>query len=203
MLNSLHPASGFLISGNAMIVIAVIAIGVLLLLAGYAARRSGRRGLISILGGGLLVLAGALITSGLVRLSDDGTLRRSVELRSADLTARAMAPGSALACLDAVANADVEAACEKALFATPAAVAIAVAYVDARISLLAASAPLAARDPGYQPSFERARRALEADPYGLGGACSQDAGLRGGGLRRAQAAAGRGAHCREHEGPDF
>ena len=53
------------------------------------------------------------------------------------------------------------------LFASPEAVAAAVAYVDARFSLLAASAALAERDPSYQPVFERLRRALEADRYGL------------------------------------
>ena len=41
------------------------------------------------------------------------------------------------------------------------------AYVDARFSLLASSAALAERDPSYQPVFERLRRGLEADRYGL------------------------------------
>ena len=49
----------------------------------------------------------------------------------------------------------------------PEAVAAAVAYVDARFSLLAASAALAEHDPSYQPPLERLRRGLEADRYGL------------------------------------
>ena len=106
-----------------------------------------------------------------LRLHLDGRRGRAAPVdRSADgeLTARAIAPGSALACLDAVANADVESACEKALFASPEAVAAAVAYVDARISLLAASAPLAARDPGYRSRRSSGlRRAIEADRFGL------------------------------------
>ena len=61
----------------------------------------------------------------------------------------------------------VEDACERPLFASPEAVAAAVAYVDARLSLLAASAALAERDPSYQPVVERLRRGLEADRYGL------------------------------------
>ena len=61
----------------------------------------------------------------------------------------------------------VEDACERPLFASPEAVAAAVAYVDARLSLLTASAALADRDPSYQPVFERLRRGLEADRYGL------------------------------------
>ena len=83
------------------------------------------------------------------------------------MTARSLAPGSALGCLDAVASAVVENACERPLFASPEAVAAAVGYVDARFSLLAASAALAERDPSYQPAFERLRRGLEADRYGL------------------------------------
>ena len=93
--------------------------------------------------------------------------RRAIEARAAELTARAIAPGSSLACLDAVANAVVETACERSLFATPEAVAAAVAYVDARISLLAPSIALADRDPSYRPSVERLRRAIEADRFGL------------------------------------
>jgi hypothetical protein len=61
----------------------------------------------------------------------------------------------------------LEEACERPLFASPEAVAAAVTYVDARLSLLAASAALADRDPSYQPVFERLRRGLEADRYGL------------------------------------
>ena len=61
----------------------------------------------------------------------------------------------------------VESACEKALFATPEAVASAVAYVEARYSLLVASAALAARDPSYQPTVERLRRGIEDDRFGL------------------------------------
>jgi hypothetical protein len=93
--------------------------------------------------------------------------RRSLEARLAELTARSLAPGSALGCLDAVASALVENACERPLFASPEAVAAAVEYVDARFSLLASSAALAGRDPSYQPMFERLRRGLEADRYGL------------------------------------
>jgi hypothetical protein len=93
--------------------------------------------------------------------------RRAIEARAAELTARSLAPGSALGCLDGVASVVVENACERPLFASPEAVAAAVGYVDARFSLLVTSAALAERDPSYQPAFERLRRALEADRYGL------------------------------------
>jgi hypothetical protein len=167
MVSSFLSGLSFGSAGSALILTAVIMLGTVLALAGYSARRAGRRGLVVILGGGLFVLVGALLASGLTWLADDGALRRSIDLRTAELNARALAQGSALACLDAVANADVEAACEGALFASPEQVATAVAYVDARISLLAAGAALAARDATFRPSFERVRRGLEADPYGL------------------------------------
>ena len=93
--------------------------------------------------------------------------RRAIEARAAELTERALVPGSPLGCLDAVANALVENACEKPLFASAETVAAAVAYVDARISLLTASAKLAERDAAYRPSYERLRRGLEADRYGI------------------------------------
>jgi hypothetical protein len=98
---------------------------------------------------------------------DQTAERRTIEARAAELTARALTPGSPLGCLDAVENALVENACEKSLFASAEAVAAAVAYVDARLSLLPASASLARRDPTYRPSYERLRRGLEADRYGV------------------------------------
>ena len=93
--------------------------------------------------------------------------RRAIEARAAELTERALVPGSPLGCLDAVANALVENACEKPLFASAETVAAAVAYVDARFSLLTAGAKLAERDATYRPSYERLRRGLEADRYGI------------------------------------
>ena len=41
------------------------------------------------------------------------------------------------------------------------------AYVDARLALLADGLDLAARDPRYAASIERLRRAIESDRYGL------------------------------------
>ena len=64
--------------------------------------------------------------------------RQALEARAFELVTRAMAPGSALACLDAVASSTFEEGCEKALFATPESTAAAVSYVAAQLSLLAA-----------------------------------------------------------------
>jgi hypothetical protein len=87
--------------------------------------------------GGIL---GATLTWALLSYSaarDHGAERRTLETRAQELTSRALAPGSALACLDAVAGDSVDAACEKALFASPAAVAAATSYAAARLELLA------------------------------------------------------------------
>jgi hypothetical protein len=77
-----------------------------------------------------------------------------------------MAPGSTLACLDAMAGDVVEDACEKALFASPEAAAAAVSYVAAQLSLLA-SAGDHARRAGPGSALMQLRHALEADPFGV------------------------------------
>src|SRR5262249_45446750 len=64
---------------------------------------------------------------------------RALEQRAVALAARAIAPGSPLACLDAVAGDTVETACEKTVFASPESVAAAVSYMSARLALLADS----------------------------------------------------------------
>jgi hypothetical protein len=92
--------------------------------------------------------------------------RQALDTRAFELTARAMAPGSALACLDAIAGDVVEDACEKALFASPEATAAAVTYVAAQLSLLA-SAGDHARRAGAGSSVTELRHAIEADPFGI------------------------------------
>jgi hypothetical protein len=172
MLSSGHVISGLdastatfalamFLGGAALAVFAVLVI--------YLIRRAGLAGIVGVLGGAGLVLVGAMLAAVLLDRQltrDQAADRRAIELRSAELTARAIAPGSALACLDGMTSV-VETACEKALFATPEAVASAVDYVDARLSLLAASAPLAERDKTFRPVFDRLRRSLEADRFGL------------------------------------
>lgn len=97
---------------------------------------------------------------------DPSAARRSFETRAAELTMRALAPGSPLACLDAVGSAAVEAVCEKALFSSPETLAAAIAYVDARLSLFVEGSEMG-RNSGAGDSFERLRRAIETDRYGL------------------------------------
>jgi hypothetical protein len=94
--------------------------------------------------------------------------RRAAQERAAiarhdELTARAMAPGSALACLDAAPGDATETACEAAVFGSPQATSAAVAYIGARMALLAD-----ARDmPALAPRLAATRRAIELDRFGI------------------------------------
>lgn len=94
--------------------------------------------------------------------------RRAFDIRATELTARAMAPGSPLACLDADAGEAVQGACEKSLFASPESVAAAVTYTSARLSFLADGLDYAHRvDGGFENTLAGLRHAVEADRYGL------------------------------------
>jgi hypothetical protein len=100
--------------------------------------------------------------------SDHATERAALELRAAELNGRSLAPGSPLACLDAVPGALLDAACERVLFASPASVASATAYVAARLDLLSDIAAYAARGgAGVDDILHPLRRSLEADRYGF------------------------------------
>jgi hypothetical protein len=99
---------------------------------------------------------------------DHGADRRALEMRAQELTARTLAPGSALACLDAVAGENVDAACEKALFASAATVAAATSYAAARLELLsdmAAYVKHGGRD--IDGALLPLRHSLETDAYGF------------------------------------
>jgi hypothetical protein len=92
---------------------------------------------------------------------------RALDTRAFELATRAFAPGSALGCLDANAGETVEAACEKAIFASPEATAAATSYVAAQLSLLASASELGRRHGGANPGAAMLRRALEADRFGI------------------------------------
>ena len=119
---------------------------------------------------GALVLAGAGFAWAIADAAggrNHSELRGVLEARAAELTLRALAPGSPLACLESVANSTIEDGCARSLFAGPETVAAAIAYVDARVALLTAGLDLAARDQRYAASIERQRRAIEHDRFGL------------------------------------
>jgi hypothetical protein len=94
--------------------------------------------------------------------------RRALELRAQQLNAQILMPGSPLACLESVAGEKVEAACEKALFASPASVASASAYVGAQLTLLANMRTFARQDSAdLEPALMPLRRSLETDRFGF------------------------------------
>ena len=99
---------------------------------------------------------------------DRSAERQALEARAAALNAESLAPGSPLACLNGLAGDDVEAACEKALFASPATVAGATSYVAARLSLLADITGYIKRGGGNVNSvLLPLRHSLEADRFGF------------------------------------
>jgi hypothetical protein len=94
--------------------------------------------------------------------------RHALETRAAELASQALAPGSALACLDALAGDSVEAACEKAIFVSPAATASATSYTAARLALLADIVAYTKRGGGHVDNILMPlRRSIEADRYGF------------------------------------
>lgn len=127
---------------------------------------SGRL-VLAAMGAGLCgVLAWALLQNSAA--GDRAAERLALEARAAQLSAQTLSPGSALACLDAVAGEAIETACTKVLFASPAGVAAAISYVAAQFTLLADIRTYSDRggsDIGN--TLEPLRRALEADPFGM------------------------------------
>lgn len=93
--------------------------------------------------------------------------RRALQARASELANRALAPGSALACLGSQAGEVVESACEKSVFATPESAAAALAFTEARMALLADAHAIARDDPAFASLIAGLRRAVELDRFGL------------------------------------
>ena len=93
--------------------------------------------------------------------------RRALEARISGLDAQALASDSVLPCLDGPVGDAVEAGCERALFASPEAIAAASSYASARLALLSDATKFAARDPEFAGALERTRRGLEQDRFGV------------------------------------
>jgi hypothetical protein len=93
--------------------------------------------------------------------------RRAFQARLAEINVRAIAPGSPLACLDALAGQALDEVCEKAVFANPESVAAAVSLMAARWSLLRDAVALAAHDVSYDAAIADLRRSIEMDRFGF------------------------------------
>lgn len=99
---------------------------------------------------------------------DNNAERRALEARAAELNVRVLAPGSPLSCLDGLSGDSVETACEKALFASPANVAMATTYVAARLALLADVTAYRQRGgANIDGVLLPLRRGLETDRFGF------------------------------------
>ena len=81
----------------------------------FDALRTEARAKAAIVALGALVGVAMISALLVVQSHSHGADRRALELRAQELTARTLAPGSALACLDAVAGENVDAACESAV----------------------------------------------------------------------------------------
>ena len=113
----------------------------------------------------LIVFLGAWWVREYLAGRDHAAEQRAIETRAFELATRAIAPGSALGCLDPIAGEAMEVACEKALVASPEATAAAVSYVASQLSILA-SAPKP-DDRAGNPALLALRRAVEADRFGI------------------------------------
>ncbi len=117
-----------------------------------------------------LVLAALAVIAVLQEMvaNNQAAERRALLARNAELARAALAPGSALACLDGGAGEKVGDACEEAVFASPQAVAAAVGLESARLALLQSAFDLAQHgDAQAMPALAGLRRAAELDRYGI------------------------------------
>lgn len=147
----------------------------LLAIMGALAFPRARKGFAAAAARALLILMAAALGGSLAFAYFDNAARglrnaeRSVlERRAALLAAQSLRPGSPLACLDALAGDTVQAACERAVFASPASVATAISYVAEQFVLLSDMTGYARRGgTGLDEMLLPLRRALEADPFGF------------------------------------
>jgi hypothetical protein len=159
--------SGLLSSPLALIAGALAALIVVLLVVAF--RRTGAaRGLLLPIAAVVLFGLGLMAVLDRMTEGERAAERRSLAQRNAELTAQALAPGSTLACLDGAAGDAVENACEKTVFAGPQSAAAAVAYMAARLTLLADGVGFARHgNPDFAASLAGLRRAIELDRYGI------------------------------------
>jgi hypothetical protein len=146
---------------------AAAVVAVLLLVLVIAVFRGGFAALVRI---GFLVLAAAVawwIVFNWMPERDRIEARRALEQRLDELTARVLAPNSALGCLEPGLGDAVDNSCEKELFAGPETVGAATALTAARWSLLARATDYAKQDPRFDARLDGLRRGLQADRYGF------------------------------------
>lgn len=130
---------------------------IVLLVTLFRAERSVANGALTVI---TLLAIGIAVTS---------MMRASGVAGQSDLKSSGQAAASlpALACLDGLAGESVEAACEKALFASADSVAAGVSYTAAQITRLASFGNAMAANKVMTPELSALRRTIERDRYGL------------------------------------
>jgi hypothetical protein len=116
----------------------------------------------------VVVAASAWLFFGRAIEHDRTEERRVLDQRIQELSARAMAPGSPLGCLDTTMNEALEAVCERVIFGNPATIAAATVFVASQLGLLSDAVDYINRgDSAYSPAIAGLRRAVETDRFGL------------------------------------
>ncbi len=142
----------------------VSGLALLALTAVLATFRTSRRE--ALIAAGIVVVVGAAIAGWTEYQAT--SRRQAVEERLIALQARAQSPGSALACVEDNAGEIVDAGCERAIFASPQAVAAATAFTAERFALLADTARYAGRRGAHVDALVAGLRdSLERDRFGL------------------------------------
>jgi len=150
------------------LVVAVAALLVVLLILALWRTRGNGPGRFLAFGALVIGVLAVAVLIDRMRGNEQAADRRALIARDAELSRAALAPGSALSCLDAHAGEAVENACEKAVFANARSTAAAVAYVAARIDLLRDVAAFAkTNELGALAGFSASRRAIELDRFGI------------------------------------
>ncbi len=116
---------------------------------------------------GIVTVAAVLAAVSFAAEWHSASERRALQARASELASRALAPGSALACLGSQAGEAVESACEKSVFASPESAAAALAFTEARMALLADAEAIAGDDPAFAALIAGIRRSVELDRFGL------------------------------------
>ncbi|WFU38000.1 hypothetical protein QA640_26570 [Bradyrhizobium sp. CB82] len=134
--------------------------GLILLITLLRAERSVANGALTV----ITLLAIGIAGAATIRAYGPSAEGPASETRAQPVTTAAL---PALSCIDDLAGDTVLAACEKALFGSPEAVAAAVSYTAAQISRLTALGDVAAVGKSPTPELKALRRAIERDRYGL------------------------------------
>jgi hypothetical protein len=157
-MNRVFAASLFDLSSNLPLVLIVAAV-VLFAVAFIVALIRSRRPLAV---GAVVVIV--LLTTGLAATM---LTHEPAGQQVASIAAPDVPTVPALACLDELAGAVVETACERAVFSSAETTAAAVSYTAAQISRLESYGDVAAANKAMTPSLRALRRAVERDRFGM------------------------------------